>query len=165
MVKNASEALRTELALAIGLQRSLAANAPQPADFNPWSGGVIASLSSPALSMRLLLNGACVGKALGAARKPDSLKSDPLPPVREGMSLHRTRVSVELASCEIDIGSLQKIRLGDVVRLSHSLEEPMHVKVDGKQICCAYLGRRGIFKAVELIHADSADGTLKSLLR
>lgn len=152
MENKAWEALAVELAMALGLQRQPGDDGPPAADHAPWSGGVVASLSAPAATLRLFLNGACASKVLGAARTADAPAAK-LPPVVEGISQLPARASVELAGCEIDLGDLQAVKVGDILRLPQALDEPMQVKIGSRPVCAAYLGRRGNSRAVELLHA------------
>jgi flagellar motor switch protein FliM len=57
---------------------------------------------------------------------------------------------VELEGCELDVGALQDLQVGDVVRLAHGLDRPVCVRHAGASLCHAYIGRRGNRKAVEL---------------
>ena len=114
---------------------------------------MVASLSAPAASLRLFLNGPCVAKAIGARASDGG--SSRLAPVVEGISQLAVRASVELAGCEIDLGDLQALKVGDILRVPHALEQPMLVQVGDRPVCAAYLGRRGNSRAVELLHAPN----------
>lgn len=59
-------------------------------------------------------------------------------------------LEVQLEGCELDVRALQGLRLGDVVRLEHALEQPAMLRHGGVALCAAFLGRLQNRKAVEL---------------
>lgn len=150
--KKARDALAGELALALGLAWQPGANGPAAPEPAGWSGDVLAVLSAPGVSLRLLINGACAAKAIGGRTgEPSPAK---LPPVVEGVSLLPVRARVELSACVIDLGNLQAVQVGDILRLPHALDQPMQVTLGRQPVCAAYLGRRGESRAVELLRAS-----------
>ena len=149
LVRNASDALRTRLAASLGLEADAPGSPAEAVSLQPWGGDVIVSLSSPGMSLRVLLNGVCAGGLL-AGDKVAGAAAGELPLLQDALSPVRTRASIELTPLEMSVGSLLEIRLGDVLRLEQSLDEPLHVKIGDQRVCSGHLGRSGIFKAVEL---------------
>jgi flagellar motor switch protein FliM len=69
-------------------------------------------------------------------------------------------LQVRLEACEVDIGRLQDLQPGDVVRLPHRLDAPAAVVGPGGQpLFGGYLVRRRGRKAVELAPVGAAPTT------
>lgn len=145
------KALEGRLANTLGLLEPMPAARVPALERSAWSGSLIVRVSAPSLSIRLFMNGLCVAKALGPLGYARPVED--LPPVEDGVSSLRTRASVELVGCEINLGDLQAVAVGDVLRLPHRLSEPMLVKVGDTPVCAAHLGRRADSRAVELLQA------------
>lgn len=77
-----------------------------------------------------------------------------VPEVVEGRP---ARLSVHLAAVELDLGTLQSLAVGDVIRLPHRLADPAHVRVDMGDAsthtlpCGAHLAQRGGRLVAELV--------------
>jgi hypothetical protein len=67
----------------------------------------------------------------------------------------RVAARAQLAPFELDVGALMGLRVGDVVRCSHGLDEPLHVLLEdargaGSPLCRGHLGRAGASRAIAL---------------
>ena len=151
--RSSREALLAALAGTLKLPLRLQEDLPVVPDGTPWSGDVMVTLSAPSTAVRLMLNGACVAHVLGLAKRP--LEAGGLPPVQAAVPLVGTRVSVELAGCEISLGALGSLAAGDILRLPHPLSAPLLVKVADSTVCAAHLGRRDRSRAIELLTTPS----------
>lgn len=132
---------------------------------SPWSGWVVARLP---FSCRLLVNAEAVEAALQEQATPatthatgDRVVLSPVLSAASGVSLP---VSVHLEGCEVDLGVLQGLQRGDVLRLQHRLEVPASVRsAAGETLFSGYLARKGSRKAVELVfppvHRSQGDAT------
>lgn len=80
----------------------------------------------------------------------------PLSSVPEALARHSVSLEVRLQGCELDVGTLQDLRPGDVVRLQHLLKSPA-VLADGddRPLFHGYLGRQGADKAIGLTRTRS----------
>jgi flagellar motor switch/type III secretory pathway protein FliN len=136
---------------------------PAPGVFKPWSGCVLVSPPhGSALDHSLLLNAECARGVLGL---PDVSPAEFAQPQRGGMTKleealaeHKLRIQAELAGCELDLGELENLRVGDIVPLAHPLDEPLLVSAAAEgPFCAAFLGRAAGSKAIELVRgrADS----------
>ena len=140
-------ALQEQLAQALGLLPAASDASPESTQFQPWSGSVVVQLVSSGCSASVLLNGDCVTTLIGSPAAPD----DPQPsPLEDGLSTITIRASIEVSGCELTLGDLQAIRRGDILRLPHSLEDPLSVTVEARRVCAAFLGACDGLRAVEL---------------
>ncbi|WP_299765402.1 FliM/FliN family flagellar motor C-terminal domain-containing protein [Ramlibacter sp.] len=128
---------------------------PAPTDLYAWSGIVDVRLPAP-LAWRLLLQPVAVA-AWWEARGgpivvvPAGPQRAALAPVLDAVAGRSMRLDVQLAGCDIDLGALQRLQPGDVVRVQHRIDAPATVCDDaGAALFAAYLGRRAGSKAVEL---------------
>jgi hypothetical protein len=145
------------LASALGLQAEAdAASAPPPSGARAWSGVVETAL--PGIFEGQLLIGGAAMQAWCAARKPraPSARSrtprEPLRPASEALAGKRVSLQVQLQGCELDLGTVQGLHVGDLVRLRHSLETPATLTdPSGEKLLAGYLGRQRGLKAVELV--------------
>lgn len=120
-----------------------------------WSGWVIVDLPLP-VPLPLLLDARSVTALVGTTASPnpvaEGVSAPELVPVETAAAAHRLRVNVGLAPFELAIGSLRELRVGDVLRLPHALDAPMRVTApDGQPLCEAYLGKRHVHKAAQLV--------------
>jgi hypothetical protein len=102
----------------------------------------------------VLLNAAAVAQLLAgpgdAARVTGSVLA-PITPLRSALAAAEVGVRVTLDGCDLDVASLQDLRVGDVVRLQHRLDEPARVEDGaGQPLLAGFLARAGVRKAVEL---------------
>lgn len=124
--------------------------------FRPWSGCVAIRLVTDGMSCFLLLNAQCVQTLLKASPHlaPVQVTTPKARPagVENALAPRKIALRIELTACELELGSLQDLRVGDVVPLQHSLEAPLHVNLaDGAPLCAAFLGKQGNKKAIELV--------------
>jgi hypothetical protein len=137
---------------------------PSPARsiFKPWSGCVLVSPQSAVpLAQSLLLNADCVRALLGL---PEVSGGDGAPQsnagtssLEEALAGHSLLIRAELAGCELDLGELENLRIGDIVPLAHALDEPLLVSTpDDDPFCAGFLGRHAGSKAIELIRQAPA---------
>ena len=122
--------------------------------FDRWSGAVVLRLPLNEGVIRILVAPE-PAEALAGAEVPAGALGQlpPLDPLAAVIESRAVRASVELAECDVAIGELRDLAVGDVLRLQHLLSAPVAVRVAGRAICNARLGRRGIAKAVALSRA------------
>lgn len=117
-----------------------------------WSGAVMAMFPC---GSRVLLDATCVQRVLhasGAPARPVRPALPPLVPLVEAAGGCPTRVEARLADCALDVAMLQRLRIGDVVRLSHPLSRPLSVRdSSGRAVFDGFLARSGANRAIELV--------------
>ncbi len=148
---NALERLRA----ALRLDAVASAPAAPPARaLTPWSGHVVANLPWDA---RLLLEAPLVRAlvdAAGAAREPRAPLAAARVPLERALAAAELKLQVQLEGCELAVGSLQDLQLGDVVRLRHRVDAPATVILSGgAALFSGFLARSRGRKAVELAPA------------
>jgi hypothetical protein len=143
--RDAIERIATLLGLACVDER---AEAPAAALTRVGSGAVEADLAAPP-GARLLV-GPEVAARWRKGRKQQLRPREVLVAATEAATNESLLLQVELDGCELEVGALQGLQVGDVVRLDHGLQTPASVRHGGEPLCNAYLGRRGNRKAVEL---------------
>lgn len=119
-------------------------------DFRAWSGAVQVTLRA---GVGVLLEGPLVGALLQeSASSRSGAPALPSPvPVRDALSPSPIPLEVRLDGCELDLASLQDLRIGDVVRTGHALQRPARVEThEGAALFDGLLARSGARKAVEL---------------
>jgi len=120
----------------------------------PWSGAVGIELRLDSHRLRLLLGGDLVAMLVPLAPPsvPVDAASDARPvALREALA----RQTVDLRAClnevELSLGSLGDLRNGDVLRLSHTVDEPLAVLgPSGATVCLGWLGGRTGQQALQL---------------
>jgi flagellar motor switch/type III secretory pathway protein FliN len=126
-------------------------------NFKEWAGAVILSMGDGQCSpvQHVLLAAQPVSQMLAgfAPRRSEenTRLQRALVPVEAALNDKPVRISAQLAPCEIDLGSLLGLRVGDIVPLPHPLEEPLAVHLESHPFCRAYLGKQGGAKAIELV--------------
>lgn len=120
--------------------------------FERWSGALIVSLPG-AFETQLLIDAPRLATLV--ERKAVVSMLPPLETVARAIDAKRLKLDVELATCELTLGALGALHLGDVIPFSHSLDEPMTVTHEGQVICSAFLGRSQGSKAVELVRGSA----------
>jgi hypothetical protein len=138
---------------------------PDAALFKPWSGSVLISVALPGrCAIAVLLNSATARSILARDGRPKKEPFEPqtacapLDPVSQALAGRRLLLRVGLSSCELDIGTLESLRVGDIVPLPHSLDTPLAVStVQGVHICAGFLGCQDGVKAIELVREVSTD--------
>jgi hypothetical protein len=136
---------------------------PPAAGWQAWSGAVeirfgFADCDGAVLVLHLP---APTAAALLAAQAPVAPKAalPRLEPLEQAFARRSIRVAVELAGLQIDIGTLQSLRTGDVLTLPHRLDEPLRLCLPRKSLphgadtalCPVLLGARDGKRAVELM--------------
>lgn len=160
----ARTALAEALQSGLGLDAGAGEAAPEAALFKPWSGSALVSMTVPGRSaLAVLLNSACVRSILGpgAGRKATSQPQQAagaIVPLAQALADRRLPLRIGLSPCELDLGSLEGLRVGDIVPLAHSLEAPLLVSTaQDVQVCAGFLGRQGGLKAIELARETSPE--------
>jgi hypothetical protein len=122
----------------------------------PWGGSALVDLPAGA---RLLLQAAvvraCVDAAGPAPQAATPVRSGPATvPVERALAASALQLQVQLDGCELDVGSLQDLQVGDVLRLRHALDAPAAVSLaDGVPLFTGFLARSRGRKAVEIAQA------------
>jgi flagellar motor switch protein FliM len=77
-----------------------------------------------------------------------------LTPVALAVECLRMPLHVELSACELDVASLEDLRIGDVVPVPHRLDAPLLVRdAQEETLFGGYLAQRGGRKALALAAA------------
>lgn len=152
--------LLSRLRAALALQEG-APDVPPREARRPWSGWVLARPPGNAV---LLLSPEVVrsvvdvpAPALPARRR--AFPGEALVPVQDAFARSGVRVRVELEECELDLGVLNELQCGDVLRLKHRLDAPAVARhAQGDILFGGYLVRRGGRRALELKPHAAAGG-------
>ncbi|MRW94179.1 hypothetical protein GJ699_29820 [Duganella sp. FT80W] len=151
-------------ALSEQLARTLLPSVAEAADAAPaaadnWrraSGAVLLVLRLGKQACHLVLNHAAVERFnVGPHDLP------PLAPAsyRQLLDSQSVLLAVGLGAAEVDLGSLVRLAVGDVVRLDALADRPLTLRgPDGTALCGGYLGRAGPSLALELVPHDLIDG-------
>jgi len=148
------------VAAALGLSVCVSGRrAPCTADVAAWSGALEVALSAT-LDMRVLLRGEAVEAWCASNTVPRAASTRapvaPLSTALEALAEHSVALQVQLRGCELEVGCLQELRVGDVVRLPHPLDAPVFfVGPSDTALLGGYLGRVDERKAVELVAASA----------
>jgi hypothetical protein len=131
---------------------------PGPVLFRPWSGCVAVSvLLAGTLPQSLLLNAECVRSVLGERARHRGTRQTreqrlALMGLEKALANRKLPILVELEGCELDLGSLKGLRVGDIVPLPHRLNMPLLVSTtNNARVCAGFLGRHSGLRAVELV--------------
>lgn len=112
-----------------------------------WSGAARALL---ACGSELVVDAGGLA-ALGKRVAAPAPEPKPLAAMALAAMHRRVRVQARLADCTLDVGGLQGLQPGDVVRLDHPLSTPLAVHVSGGALLFSgFLAARAGCKAVEL---------------
>lgn len=166
-------ALETQIALVLqsassGVEPQVPGQIPS-ADMKLWSGAVrlqcqFAGVAGASLWLHLgSSNAASLGSIGQTPKRVDSLGKPKLVPVVEAVSHLPVRFSAEFNAAELSLGTLQSLRVGDVLTLSHRLDAPLTVLSQpasssdsfspAHKVCFAYLGARDGHRAIELVRS------------
>ena len=122
-----------------------------------WGGEVRASLPFGGL---LLLNAGAVEACLGRGGMPAQSSASRVAaapvamPLLEAAAGQRMSLRAQLAPCEVDLGVLQNLQPGDVLRIPHRVDAPLQVRSDsGATLFTGYLASIRGRKALELARA------------
>jgi hypothetical protein len=82
----------------------------------------------------------------------------------QALAAHVLTVRTSLAPVSLRLGDLASLGLGDIVKLPHSLDQPLHLSLpDGDApLCAGWLGQRHGQKALELTPAPATTAPLAS---
>ncbi|MBC3911118.1 FliM/FliN family flagellar motor switch protein [Undibacterium umbellatum] len=147
----------------------MTAGTPPQNLYKSWSGAVQLEIQWCGVKMVLVLNQACVEQLLGTdglaedenkRKLTRKVPSSKLQSIVQAVQDKKIRIRVELSPCDIELGNLQHIQVGDVIPLPHGLEQPLQVRfANGDALCLAFLGRRSNKKAIEVLAPSSATKT------
>lgn len=126
---------------------------PDPSAFAEGVGTVILSLQVKSINLLFLLTGSQCNDFLRSG-KAIKTNHDKLAPLENIMPIVRTKpmkLSAILGEAEIDIGTLQSISIGDVIRLDIPIDKPTQLFTsEGIPLCKGYLGASDEFKSLQL---------------
>ncbi|SEK92877.1 flagellar motor switch protein FliN [Roseateles sp. YR242] len=159
MSVHAREDLADSLSRRLGHAAASTAAELAPASRALWSGAAIVRLrlqGTETLTLWLRIDGDSVATLVRDLPRPTGA---PFPALNAPVPVlavlaHRTlTLRVELAPVVIDLGTLQSLRIGDVVPLPHRLDQPLEVRAqdETRLACLGYLGSRDGHRAIELI--------------
>ena len=170
-----SDLVRSLLALgsSIGVQRKPEHDLDMPpeADGRRWSGALRVRLEAVRDGRTTSWHLHCsepLATVLCGDVQPGSAAGRPaLQGVADAIATQSLRFQVHLDETTLTLGTLQSLHVGDVLPLSHRLDQPLHVVAPGATgdtppFCAAFLGSRGPHRAVELVPAASALQSPKS---
>jgi flagellar motor switch/type III secretory pathway protein FliN len=125
-----------------------------------WGGTVTATLP---LGISVLMTADVAGsllKSCGVVRAAPLKPAGDLTRLTDALAAVPYPLEVELDGCEMDIGALKELQVGDVLRLQHPLDAPASVRVPGgATLFHGFLARSRGRKAVELARR-TPDGSL-----
>lgn len=126
--------------------------APAEEIFAAGSGTLLLRLISTSLALELIVPGTLAARFLRA--KPATKSGVATATIENPVPLLRNRsikVSALLGHAEIDIGTLQSIQPGDVIRFDARIDQPATlVTTQGTKLATGYLGSREQFKSLLL---------------
>lgn len=137
-----------------GLVCRAGSSAPDPGLARFASGTLDVDFPAP-LNARLRIGPGIAARWNVMQRTVAGRRLEPLATVLAALGNHPLTLDLELEGCELEVGALQGLQIGDVVRLGHGLHRPAAFRHAGAPVCNAYLGRRGIRKAVELATGEA----------
>lgn len=128
------------------------AESPLAETWASGSGAYMISIVCKPLHLRLLLPGTVTAAFL---RSDKVTAARPSTPLENPLSLLTTRsvhIVAHLGEAEIDIGTLQSLEVGDVIKLGTRINQPAQLfSNDGTPLCHGYLGTRDGHKSLQLI--------------
>jgi flagellar motor switch/type III secretory pathway protein FliN len=126
---------------------------PPAETWAPGSGALMIDIERKPLHLRLLLPGTLSAAYLRPAEAARTARS--AAPLEKPLSLLATRavrVVAQLGEAEIDIGTLQSLAVGDVIKLDTRVDQPAQIfSTDGTPLCHGHLGTRDGHKSLQLI--------------
>ncbi|MBC5785106.1 FliM/FliN family flagellar motor switch protein [Ramlibacter sp. USB13] len=153
VARRCAEDAQARIASLLRLEWSAEPGAPADAVWSYWSGAVIARLPGQGV---LLLEAGLVRAVLGVAARART--EQPVVPLHDAISPGALRVQVELAGCELPLGEVTGLQLGDVIRLQHPVGVAARVCHEGTVLCDGWLARSRGRRAIELARPESAIG-------
>lgn len=157
VVASVIDACRKDAAHRMAQALALAPAPDLPVDaaaWSPWGGAVIASHP---VGGALLMEGPVIRRLLEAAGSPKPRRpGGTLVPVHEALGAAPMPLQVELEGCELDLGELEALQAGDVLRLRHRVDAPVLVmQPDGRLLLGGWLARTRGRRAIELVPATA----------
>ncbi len=147
-----------ELARRLGQVASAAAGPFGAPSARLWGGDIALRLQlrgAGSFDLWLRVDGDSAARLLRDQARPAARALPPVEtPVLAAIAARSVTLRVELAPVEVDLGTLQSLRVGDVLTLPHRLEQPLDLHAPDAPAtvaCTAYLGSRDGRRAVELI--------------
>lgn len=159
----AAQELGDELSRRFGHAVSVATQHAVAPKVGVWQGAVAVRLTlraAESATVWLMVDGDSVTALL---RDLPRKTAAPLPPVRipiaAAIAARTTALGVELAPVVVDLGTLQSLRVGDVLTLPQRLEQPLQLRAPGdpRLVCLGYLGARDGHRAIELLPISAAE--------
>ena len=168
-----SELLRAFGQVSAGNDRAAdaAGDAPPAAERRRWSGALrvclVALREDQPVSWHLHCSEPLASVLCGGLQPPSATGRAPLAAVTHAIDARPVAFKVLLDETTLTLGTLQSLRVGDVLPLSHRLDQALHVVSAGASrdtpaFCGAFLGSRDHHRAVELVPADSASPSIES---
>jgi hypothetical protein len=126
----------------------------------PWSGAVRFTVTYRSMSFELQIPADRVAMLLQLPRphtKAAGIDAFPITPLRHALNTQRIGIRAQLASLELDLGSLQSLAIGNVIPLPHSLDQPLRVISENDVLLCvAHLVQHEGARALELSRASES---------
>lgn len=126
----------------------------------PWSGSVHVSIpflkgtTEFLIAWDVLMMNVVGEKTSSNAKLASQYSPAKLSKLSDALNKEPVFMTVEMSPAELDILSIRNLCVGDVIRLGHSLDEPLSLKTEtGEVVCFAYLGKHADHKAIELIRS------------
>jgi hypothetical protein len=139
------------------LQLGLAASGrfPDASAWNRWNGAVVAQL--PGCGLLLMQAGVVRAMARGRGLRSGETGGQPLVALRDALRAAPMQVQVELVGCELEVGELQALQVGDVVALRHRTDAPAFLcRSGGDVLLSGWLARTRGRKAIELARPETS---------
>jgi flagellar motor switch/type III secretory pathway protein FliN len=135
-----------------------------PEILRPWGGALMLGLRWAGAQLRLVASSEFLDRWLrglpAAAGEPAAKHParESLASIQQALDASPSRLSIELAPMEMDLGALTSLRVGDVVRTTHRLDSALQVhwqdpasRATHVPLCEAFLGRQGDYRVAELL--------------
>ena len=144
---------------------------PPESDLRRWSGAMRIRLElvrdGQITSFQLHVGAALASVLCGGLQAGSTIGRPALAEVTEAIGTRSLAFKVCLDETTLTLGTLQSLRVGDVLPLSHRLDQPLRVVEPGASprnspFCAAYLGSRDHHRAVELVPVASAFNQIDS---
>lgn len=165
VVNDALDDLLQRLAQAFKLEVAAAARYPLLDTLRPWtepgSGAVSILLRVGALTLQLIASVNAVDALAPVAQSQSA--ATPLRKIRlaDAIGGHTHQVDLVMGHADVDMSSLVKMRIGDILRLDRPIDQSLDlVGPDGVPILRAYLGHLEGCKAVKILPYSPASRTL-----
>ena len=122
----------------------------------PWSGAVVLALDWGGVRWVLHLNASAVEQVLascgelgaGSRDQAEGAVRKPLVPLASALHSQTVTVRLELDPISLSLGQLQSLAPGDVITLTHALEQPALLRLQSRQgmdagelLCTGWLGQ------------------------